>query len=62
LVDVNRKICRLRPVEQTEGTAQEKRQRRRSIKELPAQQTGSHGLFFQSAATMSRSIWKPSQP
>jgi hypothetical protein len=36
LVDVNRKICRLRPVEQTEQTAQEKKRRRRSNKKLPA--------------------------
>jgi len=36
LVDVNRKICRLRPVEQTELTAQEKKRRRRSKKKLPA--------------------------
>ena len=32
LVDVNRKICRLRPVEQTEPTAQEKKRRRPSNK------------------------------
>jgi hypothetical protein len=36
LVDVNRKICRLRPVEQTDHTAQEKKRRRRSDKKLPA--------------------------
>lgn len=36
LVNVNRKICRLRPVEQTEQTAQEKKRRRRSNKKLPA--------------------------
>ena len=36
LVDVNRKICRLRPLEQTEQTAQEKKPRRRSKKKLPA--------------------------
>ena len=36
LVDVNRRICRLRPVEQTEPTAQEKKRRRRSNKKLPA--------------------------
>jgi len=36
LVDVNRKICRLRPVEQTEQTAQEKKRRRPSSKKLPA--------------------------
>jgi hypothetical protein len=36
LVDVNRNICRLRPVEQTEQTAQEKKRRRRSSKKLPA--------------------------
>ena len=36
LVDVNRKICRLRPVEQTEQTAQEKKRRRPSNKKLPA--------------------------
>jgi hypothetical protein len=36
LVDVNRKICRLRPVGQTEQTAQEKKRRRRSNKKLPA--------------------------
>lgn len=36
LIDVNRKICRLRPVEQTEQTAQEKKRRRRSNKKLPA--------------------------
>lgn len=35
LVDVNRKICRLRPVEQTELTAQEKKPRRQSNKRLP---------------------------
>ena len=35
LVDVNRKICRLRPVEQTEQTAQEKKRRRPSNKKLP---------------------------
>jgi len=36
LVDVNRKICRLRPVEQTEQTAQGKKRRRPSNKKLPA--------------------------
>jgi len=36
LVDVSRKICRLRPVEQAEQTAQEKKQRRPSNKRLPA--------------------------
>ena len=36
LVDVNRKICRLRPVEQTESTAQEKKRRKSSKKKLPA--------------------------
>ena len=36
LVDVNRKICRLRPVEQTEQTTQEKKLRKRSNKKLPA--------------------------
>ncbi len=36
LVDVNRKICRLRPVEQTVPTAQEKKRRRQSNKKLPA--------------------------
>jgi hypothetical protein len=36
LVDVNRKICRLRPVEQTAQTAQEKKRRKRSSKKLPA--------------------------
>ena len=36
LVDVNRKICRLRPVTQTEQAAQEKKRRRQSNKKLPA--------------------------
>lgn len=36
LVDVNRKICRLRPVEQTEQTTQEKKLHRQSSKRLPA--------------------------
>lgn len=36
LVDVNRKICRLRPIEQTESTAQEKKRRKPSKKKLPA--------------------------
>ena len=36
LVDVNRKVCRLRPVEQTEQTAQEKKRRRQSNKKSPA--------------------------
>ncbi len=36
LVKVNRKICRLRPVEQAEHTAQEKKPRKRSNKKLPA--------------------------
>src|SRR5437773_5397634 len=36
LVDVNRKICRLRPLEQTEQTAQEKKRRGRSNKKSPA--------------------------
>lgn len=36
LVDVNRKICRLRPVEQAEQAAQEKKRRGRSNKKLPA--------------------------
>ena len=36
LVDVNRKICRLRPVEQTEQTAQEKKRRKPSKRKLPA--------------------------
>ena len=35
LVDVNRKICRLRPVEQTEQTAQEKKRRTPSKRKLP---------------------------
>jgi hypothetical protein len=34
LVDVNRKICRLRPVEQTESSAQEKKRRRPSARKL----------------------------
>jgi len=36
LVDVNRKICRLRPVEHAGETAQEKKRRRPSNKKLPA--------------------------
>ena len=36
LVDVNRKICRLRPVEETEQTAQEKKRRKQSYKKSPA--------------------------
>ena len=36
LVAVNRKICRLRPVEQTEQTVQKKKRRRPSNKKLPA--------------------------
>jgi hypothetical protein len=36
LVKVNRKICRLRPVEQIEQIAQEKKRRRSSNKKLPA--------------------------
>jgi uncharacterized protein DUF6788 len=36
LVDVNRKICRLRPVDQTEQTAQEKKRPKRSNERLPA--------------------------
>ena len=36
LVNVNRKICRLRPVEQTAQTAQEKKRRRPSNKKLRA--------------------------
>ena len=36
LVEVNRKICRLRPLEQTEQTAQEKKRRKRSGRKLPA--------------------------
>jgi uncharacterized protein DUF6788 len=36
LVEVNRKICRSRPVEQAEQTAPEKKRRRPSNKKLPA--------------------------
>src|SRR5664279_631864 len=36
LVHVNRKICRLRPIEQIEPTTQEKKQRKPSKKKLPA--------------------------
>jgi hypothetical protein len=36
LVDVNRKICRLRPVDHTERTAQEKKRRKSSSKRPPA--------------------------
>ena len=36
LVDINRKICRLRPIEQTESTAQEKKRRKPSSRKLPA--------------------------
>jgi hypothetical protein len=36
LVEVNRKICRLRPIEQIEQTAQEKKRRKRSSKRSPA--------------------------
>jgi hypothetical protein len=36
LVKVNRKICRLRPLEQTEQTAQEKKRRKRSSKKSSA--------------------------
>ena len=36
LVDVNRKICRLRPIEQTESAAQEKKRRKPSARKLPA--------------------------
>src|ERR1035441_9817308 len=36
LVDVNRKICRLRPVEQTEQTTQEKKRPKRSKRKSPS--------------------------
>ncbi len=36
LVDVNRKICRLRPLDQVEATTQEKKRRKPSKKRLPA--------------------------
>ncbi len=36
LVDVNRKICRLRPIEQTEAPTQEKKRRKPSNRKLPA--------------------------
>jgi len=36
LVDINRKICRLRPVEQVEQTTQKRKRRRQSNKKLPA--------------------------
>ena len=36
LVDVNRKICRLRPLEQTESTAQGKKRHKPSARKLPA--------------------------
>jgi hypothetical protein len=36
LVDVNRKICRLRPLEPIALTAQEKKRRRPSVRKLPA--------------------------
>jgi hypothetical protein len=36
LVDVNRKICRLRPVEQTQPSAQEKKRPKPSKRKLPA--------------------------
>jgi hypothetical protein len=35
LVDVNRKICRLRPVEQAQQTAQGKKRRKPSSKKSP---------------------------
>jgi hypothetical protein len=35
LVEVNRKICRLRPVEQAEQTAQEKKRPKRSSRRSP---------------------------
>ncbi len=36
LVDVNRKICRLRPIEQIESTDQEKKRHKPSARKLPA--------------------------
>ena len=36
LVDINRKICRLRPIEQIESTAQEKKRRKLFNKKSPA--------------------------
>lgn len=36
LVDINRKICRLRPIEQTVPSAQEKKRPRQSKKKSPA--------------------------
>ena len=36
LVEVNRKICRLRPIEQTESSLQEKKRRKPSKKKSPA--------------------------
>jgi hypothetical protein len=36
LVEVNRKICRARPVDQTEPSAQEKKRRKRSSAKSPA--------------------------
>ena len=36
LVDISRKICRLRPIEQTESTAQEKKRRKPSAKKSRA--------------------------
>src|ERR1700730_6987394 len=62
LVDVNRKICRLRPVERTEQTAQEKKRRRQSNKKLPAKYIGSCGVFFTSVTATVDSIWKRSRP
>ncbi len=35
-VDINRKICRLRPIEQTESTVQEKKRRKPFNKKSPA--------------------------
>jgi hypothetical protein len=37
LVEVNRKICGLRPLDQTEQTAQEKKRRKRSSKKSPVE-------------------------
>ncbi len=60
LVEVNEKICHLRPVEEKEGlNEQEKKRRKRSGKRSRAKQTRSCGWFSRIGARRGASIWKP---
>jgi hypothetical protein len=61
LLDINERICRLRPTEDAGRSAQEKRRPKRSGKNPPANQVSCPPSFSASAGQGANSIWKSTE-